>query len=62
MNNYDLMKFAEFFDEDLKPSDFTVEELNDIIKSKMKMNAKFREKYFDFYDDIKCPTNITEDW
>ncbi len=62
MTNYEFMKFAEFFDEDINPSDFTTEELDQMVKDKMKTNKKYKEKYFEFYDDVKCPTKKTEDW
>lgn len=47
---YDYMKEAEFKEEDaLFP-----EEINENI------NKSSKEKYFEYYDDIK--TNIKEDW
>lgn len=47
---YDYMKEAEFKEEDA----FSPEEMNE------RKTVSDREKYFEFYDDVK--TNIKEDW
>lgn len=35
--------------------------LKNNIKSRAK-TAKFKEKYFDFYDDVKIPSHKVTDW
>jgi len=47
MSEYDLMRKADEFEEDA-----------DMIESEENLTEK--EKYFDYYDDIK--TNIKQDW
>lgn len=57
MNERELMKLAESLDE-FSISDYTVEELE-----KLKGNSvNFKEKYFEFYDDVKDRTRKKQDW
>ena len=57
MNERELMKLAESMEE-FSISDFTVEELQ-------KLSGKddtFKEKYFEYYDDVKDRTRKKQDW
>lgn len=58
MNNYDKMKLAEKFDEDC---DFMIEESDLELAQKKATSAEaFKEKYKEFYTDIKL--SHKEDW
>ena len=72
--NKELLKQSANFDEEFKPSDYTVEEREEIskknlaktdAKNKKKKNAelqKFKEQYFSYYDDIKSSSLKKQDW
>ena len=57
MNERDLMKLAESMEE-FSISDFTVEELQKLKGE----NPNFKDKYFDYYDDVKDRTRKKQDW
>ena len=60
MNERELMKLAESMEE-FSMSDFTVEELRE-MKSSDASYDKYKQKYFDFYDDVKDKTLKRQDW
>lgn len=62
MNDYELLKLSEKFDEGINLYDFTPEELQQIIDSKQKSANNFKQKYFEFYDDVKSESKKREDW
>lgn len=57
MNEREMMKLAESMEE-FSISDFTVEELEKMRGG----GANFKDKYFDYYDDIKDRTRKKQDW
>lgn len=57
MNEREMMKLAESLEE-FSISDFTVEELEKMQGNK----PNFKDKYFDYYDDIKDRTRKKQDW
>lgn len=58
MNDYELSKIADLLDEDaLRPDEL---DSNYILKKKQKDSSSFKEKYLEFYDDIK--TSPHDDW
>lgn len=57
MNDYDLMRMSDSLDEKIDLSEFTCEQIENLAKSK-----KFKDDYFDFYDDIKTHTKKKQDW
>lgn len=60
MNNYELMKRAEKYDEDIEG---LIEEENDILKAievSETSAERFKREYKDFYTDIKL--SHKEDW
>lgn len=61
MNEIDLfLKFNN--DEEFKMYDFTPIEIEEMI-NKTNFSKNFKEKYFDFYDDIKSHTKKgPQDW
>lgn len=57
MNERELMKLAESMEE-FSMSDFTVEELRRLGEK----NDNFKEKYFEYYDDVKDKSLKRQDW
>ena len=57
MNERELMKLAETMEE-FSMSDFTVEDLEK-LSGKI---SNFKEKYFEYYDDVKDRTLKRQDW
>lgn len=62
MNENDLLKLSEYFDEGVSLSDFTVEELEEMLELYKTDKQKFKEKYFDYYDDVKHSSLKKQDW
>lgn len=60
MNKLDFMKFAELFDEGIDLSEFTPEELREFIEQSD--NERLKQKYYDFYDDVKDKSLKKQDW
>lgn len=62
MNSFDIFKKYEN-DEDFKMCDLSPQDLQEIFDQNAKSSANFKNKYFDFYDDIKTHTNPgPQDW
>lgn len=57
-----LMKYIENFDEDFSLSDFTTEELNELLNANKTDIEKFKETYFSKYNDVKSPSLKKQDW
>lgn len=60
MNDYELMRMSENYDEKIDMSQYTTEQIMEKANSKSK--NLFKNQYFDFYDDIKSHTNPKQDW
>lgn len=62
--NWDLMRLAQAFDGEFCLSDFTPEELDEMLGLLDEgMTAdEVRDKYFEFYDDIKDRTLKKHKW
>ncbi|MGN0961010.1 MAG: hypothetical protein ACI4PF_02280 [Christensenellales bacterium] len=60
MNERELMKLAESMEE-FSMSDFTVEELNSYANLD-KSYESYKQKYFEYYDDVKDRTLKRQDW
>ncbi len=60
--NIELFKYLENFDEDFSISDFTTEELNEIVSRNKKVSQKFKDDYFSKYNDVKSPSLKHQDW
>lgn len=58
----DLMRLSEFFDEKVDLSEFTVEEIEQMLNEFKTDKEKFKTKYFEFYDDVKSPSLRKQDW
>ena len=61
MNERELMKLAESLDE-FSISDYTVDELQAMKTDSNTSYDKYKQKYFDYYDDVKDKTLKRQDW
>lgn len=57
MNEREMFKLAETMEE-FSMSDFTVEDLEKLKNQ----SGNFKEKYFDYYDDVKDRSRKKQDW
>lgn len=64
MSNLLLMKLSAAFDGEFDPSDFSPEELSELLGLIEEDDSpeKVREKYFSFYDDVKDRTLAKHRW
>ena len=53
MSEADLYKLFSEYDGEIDLSDFTVEELEDLLERSRTEKKSFKEAYFEYYDDIK---------
>jgi hypothetical protein len=60
MNEREMMKLAETMEE-FSVSDFTVEELR-AMRPVSNSYAKYKQNYFDYYDDVKDKSLKKQDW
>lgn len=62
--NWDLMKLAQAFDGEFCLSDFSPEELDELLGllDESMTADEVRQKYFEFYDDIKDRTLEKHKW
>ena len=60
MNEREMMKLAETMEE-FSISDFTVEELQKMRNTNVGYD-KYKQNYFDYYDDVKDRTLRRQDW
>lgn len=56
-----MMKLAETLDE-FSMSDYTVEDLEKMKAQTQSNYSKYKEKYFEYYDDVKDKTLKRQDW
>lgn len=61
---WDLMKLSQMFDGEFCLSDFTPEELDFLLNAADEglTQEEIREKYFEFYDDVKDRTQKKHKW
>lgn len=67
MSQYDLMKLFEQFEGEISESDFTPEELNEYLREASKQDeplspGAWKERYFEYYDDVKDKSRKKQDW
>ncbi len=60
MSEADLYKFFSSYDGEADFSDFTPEELQNLLQQEGKKT--FKEKYFEYYDDVKSQSLKKQDW
>ena len=69
MSQLDLLKLLQAYGEETSLADFTPEELQEMLDRLENdgedlpiTKEQFKEKYFDFYDDVKDKTRKKQDW
>ena len=69
MSQLDLLKVLQRFGEETELADFTPEELQQLLYELENGDSEqpitpqtFKEKYFDFYDDVKDKSLKKQDW
>ncbi len=62
--SWDLMRLAQIFDGEFCLSDFSSEELDEMLGliDENMTPEQIREKYFEFYDDVKDRTLEKHKW
>lgn len=63
-SNLDLMRLAQAMDGEFDPSDYTPEELDEMLGyiNGAQTVDEIRQRYFEFYDDIKDRTLDKHKW
>ena len=69
MSQLDLLKLLQAYGEETDLADFTPEELQEML-DRLEQDGddlpmtkeQFKEKYFEFYDDVKDKTRRKQDW
>lgn len=56
------IKIIQEYDEDFNMSDYTPEELEELIGTYKSSNQNFKDKYFSFYNDVKSSSLKKQDW
>ncbi len=67
MSQSDFMKLFSMYDGEICESDFTPDELREYLAYAQQEEtplspAAWKEKYFEFYDDVKDKTLKKQDW
>ena len=67
MSQSDLMKLFSAYDGEISEADFTPDELQEYLayaeKEKTPLSpAEWKQRYFEFYDDIKDKSLKRQDW
>ena len=69
MSQLDLLKLLQAYGEETDLADFTPEELQEMLdrlendgEDLPPTKEAFKEKYFEFYDDVKDKTRKKQDW
>ena len=69
MSELDLLKLLQAYGEETDLSDFTPDELQELLERMQAEGgevpltpAAFKEKYFAYYDDVKDKTLKHQDW
>ena len=60
--NNQWLKIIQSYDEDFKISDYTPEEIEEIIQEYENQDQNFKDKYFAFYNDVKSSSLKKQDW
>ena len=58
----DLMRLFAEYDGEVSMSDFSPEELAEMLAYKAEECEELKRKYFEFYDDVKSPSLPRQDW
>ncbi len=57
-----IYKKINNLDEEFKLNEYTVQELEEMFNVKKNSKKIFKEKYFEFYDDVKSSSLKKQDW
>ncbi len=60
LTKLDLMRIFDNFEGEVSLSDFSVEELNDMLECDSEED--FKAKYFSYYNDVKSSALKKQDW
>ena len=59
---HDWIKIIQSYDEDFKMSDYTPQELEELLNAYQNSSEQFKNKYFAFYNDVKSSSLKKQDW
>ncbi|MGN0822976.1 MAG: hypothetical protein ACI4NG_04315 [Candidatus Gallimonas sp.] len=67
MSEYDLMKLFSAYDGEISVGDFTPEELREYLayaegEEEPVSPSEWKQRYFEFYDDVKDSSLKKQDW
>lgn len=62
MSEAELYKFFSSYDGEADLSDFTPEELVRLLSEQGEAEKNFKQKYFEYYDDVKSKSLKKQDW
>ncbi len=67
MGNWELMKLFSEYDDEISEGDFTPEEMEAYLsyaagEEKPLSPAEWKDRYFEFYDDLKDSSLKKQDW
>lgn len=67
MSQADLMRFFSRYDSEVTEGDFTPEEIQEYLayaegEEKPLSPTEWKERYFEFYDDVKDKSRKKQDW
>ena len=69
MSKLDLLKFLESYEGETEISDFTPDELSELMEHMQRegrdaplTKEEFKKKYFEYYDDVKDKSLKRQDW
>ena len=66
MSELDILKLLQQYGEETELADFTPDELQELLdrlqNDSTPFSKNFKEKYFEFYDDVKDKSLKNQDW
>lgn len=62
MSEADLYKFFSQYDGEADLSDFSPEELQTLLRGEEETRRGYKERYFEYYDDVKSKSLKKQDW
>ena len=66
MSELDILKLLQQYGEETELADFTPDELQELLdrlqNDGIPLSKNFKEKYFEFYDDVKDKSLKKQDW
>ena len=62
MSEYKLYELSKRMEEGINPSDYSPEEMAKLLGEEKLTTKTEKQKYFEFYDDVKDRTLPKQDW